>query len=88
MELARHDNIDTSHNAGASVTSLLTELQGEVLDAFKKLGSMTDKTLNELFADKNYAESTVRKRRSELTELGYVRDSGVREGRHAVWELV
>lgn len=87
MELARHNDTDTSHKAAASVQSQLHTIQREVLDAFNKLGSMTDKTLNGLFSEKNYAESTVRKRRSELTALGYLKDSGVRDGRHAVWEL-
>lgn len=86
MELARHNDPSTSHAAGASIEAQLTTLQGEVLDTFKKLGSMTDKTLNDLF--EGYAESTVRKRRSELTALGFIKDSGERDGRHAVWELV
>lgn len=87
MSLARNTNIDTSHTAAASVQSQLNTIQREVLDAFKKLGSMTDKTLNGLFSEDGYAESTVRKRRSELTALGYLKDSGERDGRHAVWEL-
>lgn len=88
MNLTRHDDIDTSHAAAASVAGQLTDMQSEVLRCFKELGSMTDKTLNELFSDENYAESTVRKRRSELTALGFLKDSGTREGRHAVWEVV
>lgn len=87
MTLARNTDIDTSHGAAATVQPTITKMQGEVLEAFKNLGSMTDAMLNSLFADKGYAESTVRKRRSELTALGYIKDSGVREGRHAVWEL-
>lgn len=85
MELARHDDIDTSQNAPKNLN--LNWLQRDVLEAFKKLGSMTDKTLNELFSDENYSESTVRKRRSELTALGLIKDTGRREGRHAVWTL-
>lgn len=83
MELARHDDIDTSQKAAACLN--LNELQSDVLDAFRKLGEMTDKTLNGLYD--GYSESTVRKRRSELTALGLIKDTGRREGRHAVWEL-
>lgn len=87
MNLARNTDIDTSHAAAASVEAQLTNLQSDVLDAFIQHGSLTDLRLNELFKDRGYAESTVRKRRSELAELGYVKDSGNRVGRHAVWEL-
>lgn len=85
MELARYNDIATSHKAAKDID--LTALQSDVLDAFLMHGSLTDRQLNTLFAPSNYAESTVRKRRSELTALGYLKDSGVREGRHAVWEL-
>jgi hypothetical protein len=86
MELARHTDPSTSHNAAKDID--LTALQSDVLDAFLLHGSLTDKQLNTMFAPSNYAESTVRKRRSELTALGYLKDSGDRDGRHAVWELV
>lgn len=88
MNLARNTDIDTSHAAAVSVESQLTTLQGDVLGAFKLHRRLTDLRLNEIFKDRGYAESTVRKRRSELAELGYVKDSGDRIGRHAVWELV
>lgn len=87
MELARHTDIDTSHSAGRSIEQTLKPLQKEVLRVFRELGDMTDPTLNDLFSDEGYAESTVRKRRSELTALGLIKDTGRRDGRHAIWQL-
>jgi hypothetical protein len=87
MSLARRTDIDTSHAAAASVVDSLNRLQADVLDVFRMNGSMTDKTLNACFDGFDYAESTVRKRRSELTALGLIKDTGERDGRHAVWAL-
>jgi DNA-binding transcriptional ArsR family regulator len=84
---ARHTDPSTSHSAATVATLFNSALQQEVFETFKSFERMTDKTLNELFSDRGYAESTVRKRRSELTEMGLIKDSGEREGRHAVWEL-
>lgn len=89
MSLARNTDPTTSRDAAASVEGQLNTIQRDVLDAFKKHGSMTDAQLNKLFDDNghNYAESTVRKRRSELTQLGLIKGTGERVGRHEVYEL-
>jgi hypothetical protein len=92
--LARTTDPVTSHNAAATARRFRSTLQREVYDVFVEFGEMTDATLAGLFSDKKtadgkpYAESTVRKRRSELTADGLIVNSGLTDGRHAIWKLV
>lgn len=86
-DVARHNDPATSHDAGAIASNLAVRLQREVYDAFKQYGEMTDHDLNILFESRNYAESTVRKRRSELSRQGLIVNTGRRDGRHAIWRL-
>jgi hypothetical protein len=90
-KLFRHDAMDTSVAAAASVYPDLRRLQLEVL-AFAKHrpDGFTDEQMNEFF---DTHRSTFRARRSELVDKGLIVDSGQRRpmtnGRKAtVWLCV
>ncbi len=90
----RPDNPETSREAVERLDSShpLTEIQMEVLAAFKDAGArgIADFELNEWF---ECTTSTYRTRRSELTRLGILKDSGRRMvnpkggNRFVVWVL-
>ena len=66
---------DTSHAAYAKIAYKMNECRREVLHYFVHRVHMTDLDLQEHF-DNHLA--TYRTRRSELTEMGYIADSGAR----------
>jgi len=91
---ARNSDPDTSHQAAAAFTEeRLTEIQGAVLAYFRAVRRATDEQLEDALGGRYSAFSTLRKRRTDLKHMGYLRDSGVRvvnrNGRAmVVWELV
>jgi hypothetical protein len=95
---ARSGDPITSHEAAARHTSeSLTQKQQLVLSYFRALRQMTDVDLrNRLRADlvipANRDGSTYRTRRSELVDLGKLRDSGQKrfqEGSNRIiWEII
>lgn len=72
---ARSSDPDTSHLAAESVAYKMTALRIEVLQLFVREIQMTDLTLQALCRDHR---STYRTRRSELAQMGYVADTGIR----------
>jgi hypothetical protein len=93
---ARHRRKDkpTSVAAAEAFTEdRLTDLQTRVLEFFRARREATDEELEDALINQVPAASTLRKRRSELVRLGYLRDSGrKRKNRNnremAVWEVV
>lgn len=91
--VARRTDPWSSHEAAASVTKV-RESQKAVLEALTILGPMTDEELAHQYGGTpQQSPSGLRTRRSELVELGKVRDSGqrrvLRSGRRAiVWEAL
>lgn len=84
---------DTSVEAAESVSPRIRMLQQAVLDfASAHPDGFTDRDLEAHFMN---AGSTYRTRRSELTEKGYIRDSGERRTygaggtgrRHILWQI-
>lgn len=76
---ARRTDPETSHAAAASISpKQLRESQRDVLEVLSKSGPMTDWKLVELM-DGRMSHSGIRSRRSELTVLGFVVDTGKRE---------
>ena len=84
---------DTSVEAAESVSPRIRQLQAAVLDfAAGNPDGFTDRDLEAHFMN---AGSTYRTRRSELTEKGYIRDSGERRTygaggtgrRHIIWQV-
>jgi len=73
-ELARRTDPHTSHEAAEKIVPKLTKLRQKVYDRLRqaKFG-MTDYELETWFGEHN---STYRTRRSELTEMGLVEDTG------------
>lgn len=80
---------ETSDEAWARVVPRLSELRQRVLAAFREHGSLSDETGVRVTG---MEPSTYRTRRSELVEMGWLRDSGSRRelrtgGRGVVWTL-
>ena len=76
---------DTSVEAGAAVRTTLSTIQENVLRLFIAMGPMTDWELTARYwgafpfdGEHDYAESSVRKRRTELEQYGFLRDSSAR----------
>lgn len=92
---ARTTDPATSHAAARSVAHLRHN-QAVILSLLNLEGAQTDEELMLLWNDRiaeRISPSGLRTRRSELVDLGYVRDSGERRalesGRMAtVWEVV
>jgi len=87
----RNDDPDTSVEAAQSVSPRIRDLQQKVLRfARERPDGFTDRDLEAHFQNSG---STYRTRRSELTEAGYIRDSGERRTygengtgrRHIIW---
>lgn len=90
---ARGGDPQTSHDAGRSVAT--SKVHAAVLDAYDRMGPMTDEALIVWVFRMGHkaSDSSVRSRRAELVAAGKVRDSGQRatttSGRKAiVWERV
>lgn len=98
MPRARNTDPETSHAAARSVRHV-TQNQMAVMMAFQGSGPMTDEQLlvdyegrrHGRFGRQNYpkqSESGLRSRRSELTNMGYLHDTGLRgttaSGRSAI----
>lgn len=78
---ARNSDPDTSWAAAASFTpERLTAMQGDVLAFFRQRGphGATDAELEAALGYRYPGFSTLRKRRSELKQAGWLRDSGQR----------
>lgn len=90
---SRATDPDTSVEAAESVSPRIRELQQKVL-RFAEINpdGFTDRDLEQHFLNSG---STYRTRRSELTEMGMIRDSGERRTygangtgrRHIIWQI-
>jgi hypothetical protein len=91
--MVRVPDRSTSIDAATAVRKVLSDLHLAILEAFRQKGPMNDGELELLEGFEKYAYSTVRKRRTELVEMGKLVDSGLRRpgpGRSTnmiVWEL-
>jgi hypothetical protein len=89
---ARRTDPETSREAASSFTPVrLTEIQKDVLAFFRSHGPATDEELRESLEAKHPAESTLRKRRTELVQRGLLHDTGTTKfsgnrRRMIVWE--
>jgi hypothetical protein len=72
----------TSIDAAAAVLPKVRTLHEEVLAALAAAGAegLNDRQLEQLPQFARYGPSTIRKRRSELYQLGYVTHRGTRDG--------
>ena len=70
--MVRRDNPSTSVAAAHIVRPRVTKLQQRVLEAFAHYGPMTDEELERLEQFSNYGPTTVKKRRTELYQSGYI----------------
>lgn len=89
--LTRDDDHDTLEEAAERVSESLKELQGKVYSILAASQGLTDSELRErcnaIYGKRQ--ESTYRKRRSELVELGLVQETGERRLNPAGnWEKV
>lgn len=82
--MVRGDSPVTSQAAAVRVLEKLSALQHQVLMA---VDGLTDRELERLPQFSEYAPSTIRKRRSELWQLGRLREDGTRDGL-TVWRVV
>jgi hypothetical protein len=84
---------DTSRQAAQAIAPHINSIQAEVLRWFQEHRSATDEDLEKGLGDTYPGFSTLRKRRGELVDKGFLRDSGKQKensrGRNmVVWELV
>jgi hypothetical protein len=77
----------TSKAAAEKVIPILTRIQALVLSAYRLHGPMTAKECERLPAFAEYGFSTVRKRISELVQLGRLVATGVERGGCAEYRL-
>lgn len=92
-KMTRHPDHSTSHEAADRIDT--TVLQAEVLMVLdRSTKGLTDEQLrfHKRFKKRNFAESTVRKRRTELTQKGVVVWSGAKKknnlgNNQKVWQL-
>jgi hypothetical protein len=86
---ARHSDPETSHEAARLISRVLREKQRIVLlFAGQNPDGFTDRALEQATGNSG---ATYRTRRAELTDMGYIRDSGEKETigrtRHIVWQI-
>lgn len=74
--LWRTNDRQTSIEAGESVAPSISELQTLVLHTLKTHGPMTDEQLENHFEVGRFAQTTMRKRRTDLFHLGLVDAAG------------
>lgn len=90
---ARRTDPDTSHAAARAFTEeRLTAIQRDVLAFFRAKQRATDEDVEDALKSKHPAFSTLRKRRTDLVERGFLRDSGDRKinrnnRKMIIWEL-
>lgn len=86
--MVRRRDRRTCRDAADRVRPVLSPLRLAVLDAVTAAGEagLTDKELERLPQFAALGFSTARKRRSELYQLGYLREAGVRD-RLTVWTI-
>jgi hypothetical protein len=90
---ARRSDPDTSHASAAAFTEdRLTQIQRDVLDFFRSHGRATDEDIEDALSSKHPAFSTLRKRRTDLVQRGFLRDTGERRlnrnnRKMIVWEI-
>lgn len=75
-DMHRRADPQTSIDASERVAKCKTDLQAEVLAAFRKHGAMTDGEMEALPQFADWKPSTARKRRGELRDLGLIQDTG------------
>lgn len=80
--MVRTGDHDTSRDAAATVAPKVNALHAQVLAALDAAGpdGLNDRQLEQLPQFAHYGPSTIRKRRSELYQLGYVTHHGTRDG--------
>lgn len=87
-----HHDPATSTLAAEAIHRHRSALQERVIDAFRRHGAMTDEDLESLPELQGYAPSTIRKRRSELWQAQYLRETETRPNHRGtasmtVWTL-
>ena len=90
--MVRANSPATSREAAQAVAYKTNEIQAAVLSWFRRVRNGTDCELEDSLGAEYPGFSTLRKRRGELVQKGYLRDSGAtrvnRRGRHMiVWEV-
>lgn len=80
--MVRTGDHETSRAAAGTVAPKVNALHAQVLQALAAAGptGLNDRQLEQLPQFAHYGPSTIRKRRSELYQLGYVTHHGTREG--------
>lgn len=88
LGMVRTDDRETAVLAAETVLPKLNRLRTRVLALIAEAGpdGLTDKELEQLPEFATYAYSTVRKRRTELYQAGYLVEAGVRD-RLTVWTV-
>lgn len=91
ITMYRSDDHDTSIEAAEAVGKGLRELHKRVLAAFTEHGDLTDEELEQLPEFEGFGPSTLRKRRSELYQMGRLAEAGSRTNqrgrRMKIWRL-
>ena len=86
--LSRNTDPPTSHDAARTVEKKLNDLQATVLEFIRQRGTVIDSDLVARGVSQGYAESTLRKRRTELSQMGLLELVGQRKNQRGRKELV
>ena len=86
--LVRGTNPGTSVAAAAAVEPRLSDLQKIVWEYIRSRGTVIDSDLVSWGISQGYAESTLRKRRTELSQMGLLELCGQRKNQRGRKELV
>ena len=70
--MVRHGDYATSRAAALALEPRLSALQSDIMAALRHHGALTDEQLERLPEFRAYAPSTVRKRRTELRQIGRI----------------
>lgn len=85
--LVRNSDPATSAEAAAAVYERLTDLQRKVFDFVRERGIVIDSDVVAWGYTQGYAESTLRKRRTELSQMGMLELCGSRKNSRGRREL-
>lgn len=86
--LTRNTDPPTSQEAARTVGKSLNDLQATVLEFIRQRGTVIDSDLVAWGVSQGYAESTLRKRRTELSQMGLLELVGQRKNQRGRKELV
>lgn len=86
--MVRPENVPASHKAADSLKPHLSRIQVMVMSAFQEHGPMIDEELVNLPVFREWKDSTIWKRRSELVAMGKIIYGGEKKNSRQKWMTI